>query len=170
MGVSAFAQVCPSGPDMAQTRSELLARLKVSPDQASGMRLANEIWTLWTTAPDQKAQELLDRGMAMRAASDYAGSEHVLNMLVAYCPGYAEGWNQRAFTRFMANRMDASLADIDSALQIEPSHFGALSGRAMILLRQGRTILAQAALRRAVSIHPWLQERAYLVEDAGRDI
>jgi len=155
---------------MSETRAALLDELKSSPDQSSAIHLANQIWALWTTAPDDKAQELLDRGMALRAAYDYAGSEQVLDMLVAYCPDYAEGWNQRAFTRFLANRMDEALVDIDSALRIEPAHFGALSGRAMILLQQGRGMLAQAALRRAVAIHPWLQERAYLIDDGGQDI
>ena len=66
----------------------------------------------------------------------------LLNALVDRLPDYAEGWNQRATVYYMLGNYEASLADIDKVLEFEPRHFGALSGRCMIYLAQGKRALA----------------------------
>lgn len=86
----------------------------------------------------------------------------MLDALAAYCPAYPEAFNQRAFTRFLRDDYDGALEDLDFVLAMRPYHFGALSGRALSLMRLGRSELAQAALRRAVKVHPFLRERALL--------
>src|SRR5690606_31046067 len=92
----------------------------------------------------------------------------ILDGVVADAPDYAEGWNQRAFIRFLRDDPDGSLEDIERTLALEPLHFAALAGKAMILMRQGRIEPGQEALRRAVEIHPWLKERAMLLPPPGR--
>ncbi|WP_370194784.1 tetratricopeptide repeat protein, partial [Aurantimonas coralicida] len=85
---------------------------------------------------------------------------------VAAAPDYAEAFNQRGFVRFLQEDFDGALADVDRAITLEPKHFAAMSGRAIILMRQGRFRLAQAQLREAVAIHPFLKERAMIVPEA----
>jgi hypothetical protein len=65
---------------------------------------------------------------------------------------------------------EGSLADIDKVLALEPKHFGALSGQAMILMHQGKMDAGQLALRRAVEIDPFLSMRALLMKPPGQDI
>ena len=161
---------CPAEPDRSDERAALHTELLASPDPASAQAVADKLWTIWLTAPDDHAQTLLNDGMARRSSWDLEASERILDELVAYCPDYAEGYNQRAFTRFMRERLDESLADIDSTLRRNPYHFGALSGRVLVLMRQGRAQLAQTALREALKVHPHLQERRFLVEDGDKDI
>ena len=55
-------------------------------------------------------------------------------------------------------------------LALEPKHFGALAGKARILMRQGRVSLGQKALREAIDIHPWIAERTMLIEVPGQKI
>ena len=165
-----FAQ-CPE-PDRSAQEAALLQTLKSSPDEVAGERAAREVWEHWLVAPNAQAQALLDQGMERRNAYDFEESERVLDELIAYCPNYTEGWNQRAFTRFLRDDLDGALSDIDRVLRAQPSHFGALSGKALTLMKQGRMTLAQAALRRAVEAHPWLQERNMILPPAatGQDI
>ena len=167
---TAQAQSCPPLPDRSAERRDLLKALRFSPDPAAGVEAANAVWAFWTTAPDETAQDMLDRGMAAMRDQRPDIAESILEDLVAYCPDFAEGWNQRAFARFLNSKLDASLEDIAAALKLEPVHFGALSGRAMILVRQGRSRLAQIALRRAVLVHPWLSERQFLEEIPGQEL
>ena len=156
---------CPPTPDTSDRRAALHTDLLNARSETEAARVAEALWHIWLTAPDAEAQDRLDRGMARREAWDLADSEALLTELIAYCPDYSEGYNQRAFTRFLRDDFEGALTDIDSVLAENPYHFGALSGRALVFIRQGRAALAQRALREVVAVHPFLQERAMIVDD-----
>jgi tetratricopeptide (TPR) repeat protein len=104
------------------------------------------------------------------AVRDYAGSNALLDKLIEAEPDWAEAWNQRATLRYIVHDFEGSLADIDRVLALEPKHFGALSGQAIILMHQGKMAAGQEALRRAVAIDPFLSERALLMGPKGQNI
>jgi tetratricopeptide (TPR) repeat protein len=79
-------------------------------------------------------------------------------------PDYAEGWNQRATLYYMLDNLEASLADIDKVLAIEPRHYGALAGRVLIYLKQGKHDEALRDMRAALALHPYLNERRLFPE------
>jgi Tfp pilus assembly protein PilF len=54
----------------------------------------------------------------------------------------------------MIGNYDTSLADIEKVLELEPRHFGALSGRGMIYQRQGKWGAALDAYREALKMNP----------------
>ncbi len=153
---------CPPAPDHRAEMAELHARAQAAGSEAEGRTVTGQMWALWTAAPDEPAQEMLDRGMAAIRASDLLGAMDALDRLVAYCPDYAEGWNQRAFAEFLAGRMEASRADLERALALEPDHVAALTGLALVLTALGDVVGAQARLRDALRLNPWLPERALL--------
>ncbi|MGR3464393.1 tetratricopeptide repeat protein [Limimaricola sp.] len=165
----AAARDCPPPPDLGAEAAALLDRLARAPDPAAAQALMNRLWALWFVAPDAVAQDLLDRAMAARERRDMEGALALLDRLVAECPDYAEGWNQRAFVRFLQGDHAAALADLDAALALLPDHVGALSGRALALLGLGREEAAREAMEAALSRNPWLSERA-LFEAPGTDI
>lgn len=140
----------------------MLEALSGSEDFMSGQQAASKLWAFWMTAPDTRSQDLLNDGMSRRSQYDLKAAEAVLDTLVAYCPTYAEGWNQRAFVRFLREDFDGSLEDIAMVLDLEPAHFGALSGKALALMRQGKRGLAKLATLRAIEVNPWLNERSLL--------
>ncbi len=133
-----------------------------APDEQTARQLSNQLWEIWTTAPDVTAQELLTRGMERRAGYDFAGAVADFEKLIAYCPNYAEGYNQRAFISFIRQDYEASLVDLERALELTPDHIGAASGRALALLQLGQNRQGQIALREALALNPWLSERGYL--------
>ncbi|MEM9231347.1 MAG: hypothetical protein AAGB10_17260 [Pseudomonadota bacterium] len=161
---------CPPEVNRADDRAALHTGLLNAGSEAEAQRIASALWEIWLTAPDAQAQELLDRGMDLRQAFDFAASEAALDELLSYCPTYPEAHNQRAFTRFMRGDFEGALVDIDATLSLNPYHFGALSGRVLVLLQQGRATQAQDALREALKVHPYLRERALLTESPGDDI
>lgn len=166
----ALAEICPESPDISEQRDALLETLADTDSPETAQNIGAALWHLWRTAPDAQSQDLLNRGIARREAYDFADSEQILDELISYCPEYSEGYNQRAFTRFLRENYDASLEDLDQVLEWEPNHFGALSGKAIVFMRMGRTILGQAVLRRALEIHPWLAERSMLVPNKTIDL
>ncbi|MEL6233175.1 MAG: hypothetical protein AAFR46_02085 [Pseudomonadota bacterium] len=161
---------CAPMPDRGEERAALLAGLADAKSVAEGQRATGLVWQFWMTAPDATAQALLDAGMRAIRQSDFARAEAVLDDLVRYCPAFAEGWNQRAFARFLRGRYFESLADIERVLSREPAHFGALSGKLRILLLQGREPAARGVLREAARSYPWMVERGLLPRpDPGPD-
>lgn len=152
-------------------RDALFAALKAAPDPTEAKRIENQIWESWiAAAPTDEVRSKVEKAMQRRSVYDFQGAKDILDEVVVEAPDYSEGWNQRAFVSFLQGNYEDSLADIEKALELEPRHFGALSGQAMIFMTMGRMQLGQKALREAVKIHPYLKERGLLVEEKGQDL
>lgn len=166
----AFADECPPVIDQTERLSEIVTELGLARGEGDARVLTQELWAIWTDAPDATAQAMLDEGMSRRSSFDFLGARSVLGRLVEYCPDYAEGYNQRAFASYLSQDFEAALTDLDRTLEIIPNHIAALSGRALTLMGLGRNEEAQDVLRSAVEMNPWLQERALLIEPIGTDL
>lgn len=150
---------------------DLFEALKNAPNETEARLIETEIWEAWVdAAPTPELREQVESAMRMRGEYNYQGAREVLDKVVAEAPEYPEGWNQRAFILFLQGDYEASLSDIKRVLELEPRHFGALSGQAMIYITQGRAELAQKTLRDAVNVHPYLKERALLIKPKGVDL
>lgn len=158
----ALAEVCPSAPDHSVELNALIETVKDAPNEYEAQQISVELWKFWADAPDERAQELLDEGMERRASFDYSGALDALNALVAYCPNYAEGYNQRAFVNFLRQDYEAALPDLDRTLEMNPRHIAALTGQALTLAALDRNWEAAIVLRRALEMNPWLSERRLL--------
>ena len=51
-------------------------------------------------------------------------------------PNFAEAWNKRATAYYLLGNFDKSMLDINETLKLEPRHFGAMDGMALIFLHQ----------------------------------
>ncbi|SFK52458.1 tetratricopeptide repeat protein [Shimia haliotis] len=166
----AGAETCPAAPDHTTPVAELLLQVQRATDETTAKVISNRLWEYYADAPDAAAQEILDRGMRKRAAWDLLGARDDFDALVAYCPNYAEGYNQRAFVNFLRSDFAAALPDLEQAISLSPQHVAAKSGRALVLIGLGRHDDGQEALAEALELNPWLPERALLQgADAGGD-
>jgi tetratricopeptide (TPR) repeat protein len=162
MAAPAWAETCPEAPPIQAAMDALVAQVQAAPDEMTARALSAQMWELWLEAPDEYSQNLLDSAMERRRLSDYGMAEEALTSLTQYCPFYAEGWNQRAFVRFLRGNWDGALSDLDKALEFNPRHTGALTGKVLTLINAGRDDEAQPVLREALKLNPWLSERALL--------
>lgn len=165
---TAAAEGCPEAPDHSVEFARLVEQVRAAPDAGAARLISNRMWELWADAPDEPAQALLDDGMKRRSGYDFLGALEALDRLVEYCPDYAEGYNQRAFVNFLRQDFPPALVDLDRALELSPTHIGALAGRAMTLMALGRNAEAQNDLRVAVDLNPWLPERGMLTPESGK--
>ncbi len=161
VGTAALAE-CPPPPDIKAEQDALLAEARTLPNGRDAPAISNKLWALWAKAPDEAAQALLDRGMAARSVFNFVEATDAFDRLVAYCPDYAEGYNQRAFVNFLQEDYAAALVDLDLALERSPSHVAAMSGKALTLMGLGRHDEAQKVLRDAVKLNPWIPEAGLL--------
>ncbi|MEM8654033.1 MAG: tetratricopeptide repeat protein [Pseudomonadota bacterium] len=166
VSTSALADTCPPAPDISAEVSTLIEEANVAPNEQAGRAVSDRMWLVWLRAPDAAAQEVLDRGMRQRQNFDFAGAYDSFDALVAYCPNYAEGYNQRAFISFLREDFAAALVDLDRALALSPDHVGAQSGRALTLMNLDRREEARGQLQSALRNNPWLSERHLLADGA----
>ena len=134
----------------------LFDRLKVTTSELEARALEAEIWRLWSEDDDPAATALLQRGMQSMADQDYGAALTAFDAVVRRRPDFAEGWNKRATLHFLTGDFAASIADIQRTLQLEPRHFGALSGLGEIDLLLGRKEAALKAFEAALRIDPFL--------------
>ncbi|MFY9238634.1 MAG: hypothetical protein WAO78_07180 [Roseovarius sp.] len=158
----ALAETCAPVPDYTAELTSLIDAAKAAPDISAGRMISDQMWSYWAKAPDARAQELLDEAMSRRESYDYDGAMLAIEGLLAYCPDYAEGYNQRAFVNFLRQDYEAALPDLVRTLEITPQHVAALTGQAMTLMALDRKAEAALALRAALEMNPWLSERSLL--------
>lgn len=162
------------GPASAQTANpaldSLFAQLRVAPDAAAAKAIDQQIWMEWMS-PDDPALRARMQQALLELAGDTAAALAAFQAIAADYPDYAEAWNQLATLHYLMGDYEASLAEIDKVLALEPRHFGALSGRALIYRNQGKRALAVRDIAAALALHPFLAERALfpeLLEDVTR--
>ena len=135
MLVSAWpAGASASGVDRSQLENRLFERLAAATTEEQGRKAEDAIWQMWVDHPNPAIRDAVARGMRQRDSYDWDAALATFTDVIDADPDYAEGWNQRAFIYFLKEDFEASLSDLDRALQLEPRHFGALSGKALILI------------------------------------
>lgn len=162
----AAAENCPPALDTSQDMALLLEEARGAKTEMAGRVASDKMWQLWLKAPNAQAQEILDSGMRRRSSYDYLGAEAEFQRLIDYCPNYAEGYNQRAFVRYLQGNFNGALDDLDKVLSMSPNHVGAQSGRALTLMHTGNLSSARLQMLEALENNPWLSERALVAPGA----
>jgi len=138
--------------------STLFGQLQSTTDRNVARGLESEIWRLWTDAGSVPANRLMTAGIRAMNSGELDAALGLFNELVGIRPNFAEGWNKRATVFYLMTSYGASMRDIARTLELEPRHFGALSGLGLINQAVGRLELAIRAFEKALEIHPHLPE------------
>lgn len=142
---------------------DLFLRLKTA-DVAEAGRIETEIWIEWSKSGSPALDLLLQRGKDAMDLGDYPAAIEHFSAVIDQDPDFAEAWNARATAFYMAGDFGPSVADIATVLTLNPRHFGALSGLALILEETGKPERALEVYRAALAIHPQMQGAAEAVE------
>ena len=153
-----WAQVTPEDglDDLFDTLKEASPELAVA--------IEEQIWEEWSRSGSPAMDVLLERGRdALRDGDADAAIEH-FTALTDWAPGFAEAWNGRATAYFQADLYGPALADLQEVLRLNPRHFGAMSGLALILEEVGQREEALQVWRKVVLIHPHADGAAEAIE------
>lgn len=116
-----------------------------------------QILEAWHRADTKGAEILLQDGIRTMHAGDLDGAIETFTALIELDPDFAEAWNKRATAHYYAGSLTKSVADVRKTLELEPRHFGALSGLGMIYEQLGDIDAAIKAYRRALDVNPHMQ-------------
>ncbi len=141
----------------AQRLDRLFAELKRERNDKIATRISQRIWQEWSQSGSASIDLMM--GWAQKAVEEkkFDVALDFLDQVVTLDPTYAEGWNRRATVHYMMKNYGKSMADIDRTLQLEPRHFGALSGLAQIMMDTDRKEAALRAWQRVLDIYPMLR-------------
>lgn len=147
---------------------DLFAELQRTASLSQAQTIVGEIWDRWTAfasdpVSDARASSLMAAGMQMMGDGRLESAERVFTELVSTHPGHAEAWNKRATVRFMRGNDSGSRSDIARVIELEPRHFGALSGLGMINVRRGDFAGALQAFEAALRVNPHMPHAADMV-------
>ena len=169
-------QQAPRTPQQIAAQVEqLFQQLGDAPDPNQAARIEASLVRAMAQSGSPTADLLLQRATEALNKGDQEGALNTLNSLVKLAPNFAEAWNRRATLYYLMGSLDASLADCQQVLTIEPRHFGALVGMGQIYVILNRRDDAKRALQRALAAHPHLAGAKALLEavdkmDGGREL
>jgi predicted Zn-dependent protease len=132
--------------------------------------IEDQIWALWMSHEDRISEETMGAAVEAMASGALKRALPLLDHLVAKHPDWPEAWNKRATLAYIETRDGDSLHDIQRTLELEPRHFGAISGFGQICLRNGHLNEARAAFLIALSVNPHLVGLHDLLDDLDPQI
>ncbi|WP_415284478.1 tetratricopeptide repeat protein [Candidatus Pelagibacter sp. Uisw_130] len=145
--------------------NNLFNQLQNINNSKSAALLEQEIWSIWNKHPnDLRLTEKLEFGTELMQYGDYNYALKVFSNVLENDPKWSEAWNKRATVYFLMSQFTNSLNDIDKVLDIEPRHFGALSGQARIFIKLQEYEKAIKSIENSLKFYPSFKSRELIPE------
>ena len=145
--------------------NNLFNQLEKVNNSKSALLLEEKIWSIWNRHPtNNRLTEKLEFGTELMQYGNYNYALRVFDNIIVTDPKWSEAWNKRATVYFLMNQFTNSLGDIDKVLNIEPRHFGALSGQARIFIKLQKYEKAIKSIERALKFYPSFKNREMIPE------
>jgi len=159
-----------TGKSRSERLDDLYQRLQEAPNQRVAEAVAGRIESLWRESGSAAIDLLLERAMSLIRDEEYDLALAILDTVVIAAPDFAEGWSQRAMAHFQQRNFRAALSDLRRVLALEPKHFRAMQGVAVIFNEFDEKGRALQAYRRVLDVYPLKDEAREAIEDLVRDV
>jgi len=143
---------------------ELFENLRTAASPEAAADVESRIWEIWARSGDSSLDQVFAVGSHAMAVGDTNTALKIFDAIVRKAPNFAEGWNKRATVHYMMGNYEASLADIDRTLELEPHHFGALAGLGLVNIGLDRDEAALDAFERVLKVDPQSQSARQNIE------
>ena len=149
----------PGIPDdeTPEARLDRLFGALANADGDAADRIADEITTVWARSGSPSMDLLLQRARKATGEKSYDKARAHVSALTRLAPDFAEGWNASATLYYIQEDYWLSVEHIQKTLELEPRHFGALAGLALILERTDRDEAALRTWERVKALFPGME-------------
>jgi Tfp pilus assembly protein PilF len=120
----------------------------------AGQRVASAIIEEWSKSGSAAIDLLLQRGEMALEAGDAVGAAGHFTAAIDHDPAFAEAWHGRATAYYLTGQIGPAIDDLRQALVLNPRHFGAMEGFAIILEELGRPEQAYEVWKRVAELYP----------------
>jgi tetratricopeptide (TPR) repeat protein len=167
-GIGVTPSAAQSENRQARELDKLFADLKQAPSQEDADKIAGRIWDIWMRSGRDDVDVMMSRVVANMAGQHYGLALMLLDEVIEIAPEFAEALNKRAALRYRMGQVPGALEDLDTALKLEPRHFGALAIKSAILADMSKWQDALTAYRAALAINPHLASRHKVLPELER--
>ncbi|WP_208351687.1 tetratricopeptide repeat protein [Pseudaestuariivita rosea] len=136
-----------------QNDAELLERLGNATPESYRV-IERELMLAWSKSGSASMDLLLERAQDAIELNDYHVALQHLTALTDHAPDFAEAFHLRATAYYELEMYGPALADLERTLELNPNHFGAMTGVGFILEELGHPDAALRALRKVKELHP----------------
>lgn len=156
-----------AGQTPQEREADLLDQLARAPDPQAASLIEAEIRAIWSRSGSAAVDLLWKRGRdALEAGDPEAAIEH-FTAAIDHAPGFAEARVGRAAAYYLTNRAGPAIDDLREALVLNPRHWEAMQGFAVLLEEMGREQDALELWRRVHDMHPQNAEAEAAVNRLG---
>src|SRR5918994_2816915 len=148
----------------------LFARLQSTASDTEAQAIERRIWLIWSESAEIRLDVLMQEGVVAMAQRRLRAALERFDRMVEQAPDFAEAWNKRATVHFLLGNYRASVRDIQRTLDLEPRHFGALSGLGLIYDTLEQPAAALRSFEAAVAINPHLGATKARIEQLRREL
>jgi tetratricopeptide (TPR) repeat protein len=133
---------------------DLFRQLAGAETEDAGHRVEQAIIAEWSKSGSAAIDLLLSRGQeALNAGEPVVAAEH-FTAAIDHDPAFAEAWHGRATAYYLSGQIGPALDDLRQVLILNPQHFGALEGFAVLLEEMERPEESLEVWRQIHAIHP----------------
>ncbi len=148
---------------------ELYEQLREATEETY-LSIEEQIYTEWGKSGSASMDLLVRRGReAIEEGNTDAALDH-FSALVDHAPDFAEGYAGRAQAYFELGLFGPALDDLRQTLVLEPRHFGAMAGLAIMFEAMEDPARALLAYEAAAEIHPLEPSIAGAIERLERQL
>jgi tetratricopeptide (TPR) repeat protein len=112
------------------------------------------MWAIWLRSGNDQIDALIVEGVRLMELQQYPEAAELFDQIIARAPQFAEGYNKRATVYYLMQEFEKSIADIHTTLELNPVHFGALSGMGLCYLGLDEPRQALEWFERAIAVNP----------------
>ena len=161
-----------TGAAMAADDSELDALFEGlrGGDPVAAAQIERRIYDIWSRSGSSSMDLLLERGRDALEGGDWKTAVEHFSALIDHAPDFAEGYNGRATAYFMAGQFGPAIDDIGKTLSLNPKHFAAMSGLALILQELGQPEDALEVWREVETLTPHREGLPQTILDLERQV
>lgn len=160
------------GPELTheQKLDKLFGELKRERNEGAAKRIASNIQQEWANSGSASVDLMMGWAKSAMDKKKFDVALDFLDQVILLDPDYPEGWNRRATAHFMMQNFSKSMADINKTLQLEPRHFGAMAGLAVIMQARGNKQLAMDAYTKILAVFPMDRNAQNQVSTIGEEL
>ena len=159
-----------SAEERSNKLEKLFTQLKNTKDLRTAQIVEKKIWEIWLIHPSDdrrgfRLTELLTQGSRLMNMGELSKAYELFTKIIVTEPDWSEAWNKRATVLYLMNRYQSSLNDIKITLNLEPRHFGALSGQALNYIELKQYEKAIQSYKSAQKIYPALDSAKKMIPE-----